>query len=185
MYSFTSIEDKNRIDELHRLIPGIIDEKLTIDKILDEINPLKKEIKLIYKNGEKPNDIQKAKYKELNILYKESTEVYFKSLKSWEQEMDKIIVKYKYITLRNFLVKNPLRGSIGNRPSLMYAVKTKKIAEILNIPILQTLYSGEPKLINNYPEEWLLLVYKEIDLMSKVENYNFDINKFKLKNSSN
>jgi hypothetical protein len=82
--------------------------------------------------------------------------------------MDVLLKKYNYISLKEFLNENPLE-SIGNNISKSFAFNIKKMADLAGVTILKSLYSGEPKLRNNYPEKFLLLVYKKVDKISDHE----------------
>lgn len=171
--------DRVKIIELYQLVPTIVQKRKSVEESQKVAEPFMREIKLIYKRNEIPSKEQKQTHKKLKSDLSILENEYCESLKSWNEEMDIIIQKYKYITLKKFLTKYPLK-SIGVNPSLMFAVNSKRIAELIGISIIQTLYSGEPKLVNNYPEEWLLIVYKEIDKMSTQKDYRFDIDRFKL-----
>ncbi|MCW1148366.1 hypothetical protein [Flavobacterium lacisediminis] len=168
--------DKIRITELFQLIPSIIEKNNILEKNENLFSQVKQEIKLIYKKQEVPTKEQKVYLKKVRLNFEIVQKEYFVAVSAWNLEMDKIIEKYNYITLKKFLVKNPLK-SIGINPDLTFSVNTKKVAELMKVPILQSLYSGEPKFLNNYPEDWLLKVYIEIDKMSTRKNFKIDISK--------
>ena len=164
-----------KISELHRKIP-LITKKLIISENAENIYyPIKKEIKLIYKRNEIPSREQKENLKKVRLNYDIAHTNYLESLREWNDEMDKIIERYDYLTLKKFLTKNPLK-SIGINPNLTFSVNIKNTAVLMNVPILLTLYSGEPKFLNNYPEKWLSKVYKEVDKMSTIKDYKLDLN---------
>lgn len=166
--------DKVKITELLQLIPDITKNNTTLEKKENLFSQFKQEIKSIYKRNEIPTVEQKDNLKKLRLNFEIVQNEYFESVRAWNLEMDKIIEKYNYITLKKFLVKNPLK-SIGINPDFTFSVNTKKVAELMNVPIIQSLYSGEPKFLNNYPEKWLLKVYIEIDKMSTQKDYEINI----------
>ncbi|MEQ3662421.1 MAG: hypothetical protein ABNG98_00430 [Flavobacterium sp.] len=168
--------DKIRIAELFQLIPYITEKNTELEKNENAFLLIKREIKSVYKRNEIPTREQKDNSKKMRLNFEIAQKEYFEPIRNWNSEMDKIIEKYNYITLKKFLIKNPLK-SIGINPDLTFSVNTKKIAEMMNVPILKSLYSGEPKFLNNYPEKWLLKVYLEIDRMSTQKGYEINISK--------
>jgi len=175
--------DKIRITELLQLIPSITEKNSILEKNENLFSQSKREMKLIYKKNEIPTREQKDNLKKVRLNFETVQKEYFEAVRAWNSEMDIIIEKYNYITLKKFLIKNPLK-SIGINPDLTFSVNTKKVAELMNVPILKSLYSGEPKFLNNYPENWLLNVYIEIDKMSTRKDYEIDIGKLQRKDNA-
>jgi len=161
-YNIISENDLNTISTLNNRIPLIKQKYDLYQYDLESCRNITDFKKKIYKENKESSEIINA-FKDLcQEALSISTKEYNDELDNWNIEMNKFIQKYNYVKLRDFLKNNPLE-TFESRPTLMFAVNTKKIAEHMNIPILQLLLSGKPRFVNSYPRVWLGKVYKKIE----------------------
>ncbi len=169
-------KDLEKIKSLNDKLP-LIKELNSIKELKNE--PLKKinaEIKFIYKNETSPTRGKKNEQKKLFKLYEESNLAYLNEFNNWNIEMSKIMKKYNYIKLRDFLFTNPLPITESN-VTQKFAFNIYALARATDIPILRELYTPEPKFVNNYPYEWLKSIYLKAN---EFKTEPADLRKFKL-----
>ncbi len=157
--------DLEKVKALYESIPGIT---IQMNKFMDyrkEFEPIKKEMRLLRcKTSFLPKD-KTENYKVMMSNTRFLSEDYNNSVKEWNNQMNSLLNKYNYISLTAFLEKYPVE-SIGSNTTKIFSFNIKKMADLTGVQILKSLYSGDPKMTNNYPEKWLLKVYKHVDKIS-------------------
>jgi len=160
--------DLKKVDELLQTLPSITQKMAKVVDYRKIETPIKTEMRIIRSKTSFPPREKIEQYKQVCETFKFLRDDYNNSISEWNSKMDVLLKKYNYISLKEFLNENPLE-SIGNNISKSFAFNIKKMADLAGVTILKSLYSGEPKLTNNYPEKFLLLVYKKVDKISDHE----------------
>jgi hypothetical protein len=134
--------DENDLKKVEKLLQTLPSIKQKMEKAVDYRKietPIKNEMRIIRNKTSFPPREKIEQYKKVCETFKFLRDDYNNSVSEWNSQMNILLTKYNYISLKEFLNKYPLE-SIGNNISKSFAFNIKKMADLAGVTTLKSLY---------------------------------------------